>query len=277
MNQVKDGAEIRTIVVLADIHAGSTYGLLPPGFTRVEEGQPIGQNAVQAWLWDCWLKANQWLDTIVGHDPWALVCNGDLTEGLHHRTTQVISNDTKDHSAAAIDVVLPLARRAAKTFIVRGTECHTANAEVSIGEAIGAQLNPEHSKPYWDRLTLEVAGVRCVFRHHIGTSMRSYTSDTQLGIARSEEIVEAVKNGEPHPRVICCAHRHKWGRAEDDESLCVVSPPWQMLTRHGHKVVSQSRTKPGLYILDWRDVPNGELPIVHRILFRAPAPTPAKL
>jgi hypothetical protein len=267
----------RLLAVVSDLHCGSVTGLLPPDFTTVE-GNTIGLSEVQRFLWASWLDATQrWLPGVLGSDPWNLIVNGDVIEGVHHGTKQVISPDTKDHTAAAIAVLRPLVEKARRTYMIRGTECHTGNAEVTVGEALATAINRETGKPFWDRLTLDICGVRCVFRHHIGTSVRSYTSDTQLGIARSEEIVEAVKNGEPHPRVIGCAHRHKWGRAEDDESLCVVSPPWQMLTRFGHKVVSQSRTKPGIYVLDWRGLDDGELPRVHRILYRAPAPIPADL
>ena len=114
--------------------------------------------------------------------------------------------------------------------------------------------------------------MRCVFRHHIGTSVRRALSATQFSIHLGEEQVEAANNGEVIPRVLCCAHRHKFGVWEDDRGLAVVSPPWQMLSRFAHKVVSQARIKPGVFILDWRDREDGELPKVLKRLYDTPQP-----
>lgn len=263
--------KIRTVVVLSDIHAGSTVALLPPGFTTLE-GQEIGQSPIQRWLWQCWEHCTRWLDEIVGADPHALVLNGDLIEGVHHGTKQVISPDTNDHVEAAIHILRPLAAKASRTFVVKGTECHTSNTEIVIGKALKLEVDPETNLPAFDRLTLDVCGVRVVVRHHIPSAVRPYLESSQFSIQMGSEIIEAVRNHEPAPRVLCCAHRHRFGQYSDGHSLTIVSPPWQMLTRHGHKVVSQARTKPGAYVLDWRGVADGSLPKVHELLFDAPHP-----
>lgn len=273
-NQKKQG--IRTVVVLSDIHAGSTVALLPPGFKTLE-GVKITPNAIQQWLWECWKDLNEWISDVTGGDEWALVLNGDLTEGIHHGTKQIISNDLGDHIEAAIQILSPLADRASKVFVTKGTETHVSNCEASIGTALGAEMNQELLIRAWDRLTLDVAGVRCVFRHHIGTTVRRGLAATQLSIHLAEEQVEAANNGEVIPRVLGCAHRHKFGKYEDDRGLALVSPPWQMLSRFAHKVVSQARTKPGAYILDWRNIEDGDLPYVHKRLYDTPHPQAVRL
>lgn len=267
---------IRAIVVISDIHAGSTVALMPPSFTTLE-GVSLEQNPMQQWLWKCWQDANSWITSTLGKDPFGLVLNGDLTEGVHHHTKQVISSDTGDHVEAAIHILRPLVAKAAKTFIIKGTECHTGNNEIVIGKALKTEKDRETDLPAWDRLTLDIAGIRCVFRHHIGTTVRRGLAGTQLSANLAEEQVEAVNNGEAIPRVLCCAHRHKFGAYEDDRGLCVVSPPWQMLSRFAHKVVSQARTKPGVYILDWRDREDGELPKLRKRLYDTPAPAAVAL
>lgn len=266
----------RVLVVLSDIHAGSTVALLPPAF-ETAEGQTVGQNAIQQWLWACWTDAQEWIAEKLAGDTFGLVLNGDLVEGVHHGTKQVVSPDIGDHLKAAIEILQPLSERAEKTFVVRGTECHTGNVEIAVAKAINAELNPELNIPVFDRLTLDVAGVRCVFRHHIGTSVRRGLAATQFSIQLAEEQVEAANNDEVIPRVLCCAHRHKFGAYEDDRGLALVSPPWQMLSRFAHKVVSQARTKPGVFILDWRGIPDGQLPRVHKRLYDTPKPNALSL
>lgn len=261
---------IRVAVVVSDIHAGSTVGLLPPDFISAEENE-IKQNSIQQWLWACWNDGQKWIDGIVGKDAFALIVNGDVIEGNHHRTTQIITPKKEDHCAAAIDILRPLANRAAKRFFVRGTECHVGDSEINIARALGGEINADLKIPIWDRLTIDIAGTRCVFRHHIGTSTRASLEATQLSINPVEEIAEAIKNGERPPQVIGCAHRHKFGEFSNGRWLCFVTPPWQALTRFGHKVVSQARTQPGFVILDWRERPDGALPRVHNIEYNAPA------
>lgn len=214
---------------------------MPPGYVTVE-GQPVALNRWQAWLWQCWGRAMRWKDRIAAGDEYAIVLNGDLTEGVHHRTTQLVSSDPTDHVFIAKEVLKPLAESAAKTYVVKGTECHTHSGEVSIGESLGAEINDETGKRAFDRLILDACGVRVAFRHHIGTSVRMALEATQLSVALVEETAEAIKNGETPPRIVCAAHRHKFGYFSNGRNMCIVSGPWQGLTRHGHKVVSQART-----------------------------------
>ena len=263
--------KIRLFAFIADPHAGSTCALLPPGFKTLED-ETIGQNALQRWLWACWVDAQAWLAGIIGKDPYALVLLGDLIEGDHHHSKQIISPDTKDHVNCAIELLDPLVRRATKTYVVRGTECHTNNSEVTVAKALGCEHNPELGIPAWDRLTADVKGVRCVFRHHIGSSIRRNLRATQLSVQLAEEQLEAANNGEPIPRVVGCAHRHFESKYEDDNGLIFVAQPWQVLTRFGHRIASSSRSKPGIYVLDFRDTGHGMLPIVHKRTYQAPQP-----
>lgn len=232
---------------------------------------------MQDWLWMCWIKANEFIEDTVGGKPYALVLNGDLIEGNHHGTKEIWSPEVGDHKLAALKILTPLANAAAKTFVIRGTEVHTNNTETSIADALAAEMNHETGIRSFDRLTLDINGVRNVFRHHIGTTVRRGLAGTQLSANLVEEQVEAVNNGEPIPRVVCCAHRHKFGWYRDDNGICVVSPPWQGLTRFGHKVVSQARTKPGVYILDYEGKQYGELPEVISRTYDTPKPQAIQL
>jgi hypothetical protein len=258
------------VFVISDTHCGSTLALLPPGYQTLE-GNVIELNAVQKWFWQCWLEAGKWVKKVAAGSPYALVINGDLIEGNHHRTNQIISPDVGDHVAAAEMALKPWAVAADKVFIVRGTECHTGSLENALGKMLRAQKSSDGSYA-WDRLLLDINGTRCVFRHHIGTSSRVALSLTQLGIQLAEEQVEAARAGDLIPKVLCCAHRHKFDHGGNHKGLVVVSPPWQALTRHGHKVVSQARTYPGVYALDFRGLPKDSIPDLKYCIFNPPTP-----
>ena len=268
--------QTEVVVIISDTHSGSTKAVLPPGFESVE-GNPILQNPLQKWQWECWQRMEQFVGEHVNGSPFALVLNGDLIEGVHHGTKEIISPEVADHVSAALTLLTPLASKSSHVFVVRGTEAHVNNHEQAMAKKLGAENNPELGIPAFDRLTLEIKGVRCVFRHHIGTTMRRGLAGTQLSLHLAEEQVEAANNGEPIPRVLACAHRHKGGVYRDDNGLTVITPAWQALTRFAHKVVSPARCKPGVIILDWRNCNEGDLPHVFEKYYQAPHPQVIRL
>jgi len=275
----KSSKPIKAILTVADIHAGSVRALLPPGFVTVNENE-IVQNRMQQELWEQWEDFNRWVEETMNGDGFALVINGDAVEGVHHKTTEIISSDSGDHLKAAIEILEPLARKAEAVFVVAGTECHTHNQEQTLAKVLRAKpdlyagVDAKGEPRSWahQRLTIDFNGLRLVWRHHIGTSIRRGLAATQLSINLAEEQLEAVNNGEIMPNVVCCAHRHVFGSYENDNGIIIVSPPWQGLTRFGHKVVSQSRTKSGGFLLDFRGKSKGELPDVRKRLYESPRP-----
>jgi hypothetical protein len=266
-------SKIRVAVVLSDLHCGSTYGLLPPDFETLE-GNKVEQNAVQKWLWTCWKDATEkWLPKLIGTDEFALIVNGDATEGIHHHSTEIISPELGDHLEAATITLKPLAEWASERFVTEGTEVHTKNIEHALAKSIKAKRDPDTTKAAWPRLVLTIAGCRCVFQHHITTTSRPYLEASALSIHLGVEQLEAAKNGEPLPQVLCCAHRHRYGEFRDASGLCLVTPPWQLLTRFARKVVPSARTRPGIVVLDWRERDDGELPETSSITYRPPTAT----
>lgn len=262
--------DTRLIAVVSDLHCGSSVGLMPPDFVTLE-GQKIGQNAVQKWLWECWVDVMDRFDKYANGDPFVLVVNGDTIEGSHHGSKQVISNDPTDHQNAAIKVLSPLSSKAEKTFVVEGTECHTNSSEAKTATSLNAIGDPNTGKSVWERLTLTINNCRCVFFHHISPTTREYLKGSSLSIFLGNEQLAAAKNKEPWVDVVCCAHRHDFDMFRDATGLCVVGPAFQCLTRHGNKVVPSARIKPGMYVLDWRGKREGQLPEVEDIVCKAPA------
>lgn len=252
----------RALAILSDIHPGSTKAILPPDFETLE-GQRIKQSAVQEWLWEAWTATHQWLSGVVNPKEYHLILNGDLTEGNHHGTKEIWSTEVGDHSKAAIEILGPVARRADKTFVVRGTECHVGSHEISIAKAIGAEINPEYKQPFWDRLRIEICGQVVSVRHHFPATSRVHLEASQHSIQLGNAQLEALRAGEVPPHIIVGAHRHRPGHWSDGKGMSIVTGAWQVPTRHCFKVVPDARPAPRIYILDWRDKRDGELPEVH--------------
>lgn len=259
----------RLAVVLSDIHAGSTVALMPPSLTLAEQ-QEVRANALQAWYWQCWQHALKWVRAAADGDPFIVVLNGDLIEGDHHRTDQIIGRNLTDHLTCAEAVLRPLTSLASRVFITKGTECHTGDAEAALGQILQAEKNPATGRRVFDRLALDICGNRLVARHHVATTTRPWLEANGLGAELASEQLQAARNGEPMPDILCVAHRHVGGHVTTNEGLCIATPAWQGLTRFGHKAVGAARCKPGLYLLDWRTVEDGELPVVRRRIYEAP-------
>lgn len=253
---------IRLVIVFSDLHCGSTVGLCPPGFETIE-GQRVGLSLFQEWLWQCWTDATMsWIPAVTGGDPFAVVLLGDMIEGNHHHTKQIISPESADHVACAAHALSPTLERADKVYVVKGTECHVGNAEDALGNQFGAEKDPDSGRRAFNRLRLNVAGVSCAFRHHVGTTSRPWLESGELARAISQEQEEATIAGHTPPRVLVAGHRHRFGKYDDGRRLCVVNGAWQGLTTYGHKVVSPAVPRPTMIALDWRNRPDGELPDV---------------
>ena len=264
---------LELLAIASDFHSGSTVALMPPQL-ELAEGLTVIPNELQRWFWACYQDALIWLDRMTAGAPMGLVLNGDLIEGDHHRTDQIIGRNLSDHIACAEATLRPLTKRASRLFLTRGTECHVGDSEAALGKILGAEKNPETGRHAFDRLTLDICGVRLVARHHITTTSRPWLESNGLGAELGSEQLNAVRNGEPMPRILCCAHRHVGGHVVSGDGLCLVTPAWQGLTRHGHRVVPSSRCRPGLYLLDWRGKKDGELPAIHRRIYEAPHTQP---
>lgn len=268
MQNAKSG-KIDGLIFVADLHCGSSYGLIPDKFITHEGTQIGGGNILQRWLWDCWQedvrKMREWTR---GRNV-GLVILGDAVEGIHHRTTEVVSADSGDHVGIAIEVLRPLRKLSAKAWIVEGTECHTRNAESSIGDALDCEpFRPRKGADCgvfsWPELPLEVNGCYGIARHHITTTSRPHLEAGGLGIQMNMEVLEASRSGAKRPRWLAYAHRHREGYVCDGDTLAIVCAPWQGLTRHGRKVVGSARyVKPGMAFMDFADLSDG-LPTIRR-------------
>lgn len=264
------GAEV--VVVIGDLHAGSSVALCTPEHPTVDDGM-WKANPVQLWMYERWVEATtQWLPRVIDGRPFAVVVNGDCIEGLHHGTKQVISNATSDHVDLAVNLLGPVAEGADRLFMVRGTSAHVGHdSESKIGIRLGAE-RPAGSREYaahnW---RFEVAGKVIDASHHMPTSARPWTEATGLGTSMQSAVLESVRAREPVADVYLRAHRHRYGHYSDGDRLIVAGYSWQAKTDFAEKVVPHARVVVGLHVLDFGNADDNGLPVV-RAWSRRPAP-----
>lgn len=264
-------SKLKYVVCISDLHAGSAFAPCPPKIAT-QYDLNVYASRVQCWLFQCWQHfLDDYVPSIVGKEPFAVVVNGDAKEGLHHGSKELVCVSEKVHTRIAIDLLRPLANRAAEFYVVAGTECHTHDDEDEIGEKLGAVRcgdTDRYAPDYWD---LKVRGCLTSFRHHIGTSARRGLLATQLSLQLMEEQGIAAGGLTEAPRFIVRSHRHTFGSYDDGDGGAMVLPPWQLPTRHVHNKVPVAirGAKIGGVVLDYSRVADPfDLPTVHRKLYR---------
>lgn len=265
---------MKKILLLSDTHIGSTVGLWPPDY-KSKSGHDLPQSKWQQWLWASWGMMQDWAEGLVSEDDeLTLVFNGDVIEGQHHRTVEIMSANIEDQFDAAATVLKGLVLRLEpkQIFFTNGTECHTRGAEKSLGNRLGAVKDPETGQGAFDYLKLDVDGCVTSFAHHCSCSTRRHLQATQHSVMISDENQRAMDAGHTPARVVCRAHRHEHGIWNNGDRMSIVTGPWQGLTRHGHKAVTGAVCSPSAVMLCYD---GGKLPQSEFIKF-APKETSTK-
>ena len=265
---------IKLLVVVSDLHCGDTAAIAPPGFMWGDDGNKLDLNVFQSWLWGCWTEFGAWVQDTVGSEPYALLINGDVTEGVHHGGKGIWSPYHADHLNAAAECLAPLAHSAQAIYIVDGTECHTRQGETGLGYMLDAKrdhLTGRFSARKWK---IDICGKRIHATHHVSTSAREYLKASKLSIALGDEILRYQKHRNP-PDIILRAHCHTAGEYREPTRMAITTPPWKGIDRHTSKVVpgaDRDTVDVGGVILDWREVEPGDLPMTRWKIYSPPAP-----
>ena len=252
------------ILVFSDTHVGSDIAIWPKGFVS-QSGHDLPQSKFQEWLNECWDHMLSWVHNMVGDDDLTAVFNGDIIEGTHHRTTEIMSAKPEDQFDAAVQIFESIAQIADRLYMIEGTECHVGRMEAAVGARFGAVVNPVTQQAAFPRLVLDVDGCICSFAHHIGTTSRPYLEASQHSINHGVEVIEAARNGHAIPNVMCRAHRHRHGIWRDGNLMSIVTGAWQGITRFGSKVVPAAVPNPSVVLLEF--VEGTLLPIPHELVF----------
>lgn len=254
------------IAVVNDIHAGGTTALCPDTI-HLDDGGEYSASKAQRWLFQCfgnyWQQIRQKREQLDAE--LYVVVNGDLVEGDHHRTTQILSGNPNAQAAAwtaCAHVFLDL--KPDRIAIIRGTGAHagvSASAEERIADGLRRDKRPIVSDPEtgaasWWHWRPEIQGVRLDFAHHGRMGRLPRTRGSQLVLYAWDITDEHVQSGHPIPHLAFRAHNHKKGDSGSAAPVRVVATgAWQFATEHVHKVAADSLADVGgAYVV----IENGE-------------------
>lgn len=267
-----------TIGIISDTHCGSSVGLHPHDETELDDGGAYLPSAAQMWMYDGWLS---FLDTLkaaaIGSDL-HLINNGDLVDGDHHGTVQIVSR----HPNVQLDIlkrcyapVLDLPLKSA--VVVRGTEVHvgpSGSAEESfanwlVGQGVTVPRDETGKASHW-HFRGEYDGVLVDATHHGRVGGRPWTRPNATNGLAAEILMEHAARGERHPDLCIRSHFHQWVDTGDAFPVRVIqTPAWQLATAYVKRRHAEGLADVGGTIIRIED---GEIVRVRKVLFRPERP-----
>lgn len=269
------------VAKVSDVHAGSSVALCPPRIP-LDDGGCYEASKAQRWLWECWRA--YWRDVsetrkALTADLYVML-NGDLTEGSHHGTTQILSGNPSAQ-AAVVDACLavPLALCPDRIWVIRGTEAHvgaSACYEERIASGLWKDGRPivrceeTDTASHW-HARVEIQDVRFDIAHHSTVGGRAWTKNTPVNALAADLFYNHCDDEVPYPHLALRAHAHQFADSGNFAKVRVLhSGAWQLKTAFGHRINTRGKLSDiGGYIIT---VDNGHAD-VRRVQFK-PDPTP---
>lgn len=236
--------KVTVVAVVSDLQIGSTVALCPPE-VELDDGGTYMPSKPQRWFLQCWNDYWRVVHNEVEKNNaglWVII-NGECCEGDHHGTAQIFSRNMADQRRAAIELIDPVAQRADKLFIVRGTEAHSgksANQDEEIAKDLDAVKNEKRDTWSWWSLKLAASGVRFFFAHHPRTAgWLPHTEDSAASRMSTMIATRWLKAGRALPDVAVFGHVHYFadsGKAH--RPRVIYMPGWQIATSYVHRLGS---------------------------------------
>ena len=239
------------IACVSDIHAGGTTALAPERIALDDGGEYVASKA-QRWLWECWENTWKRVEEVRREKPckFFAIFNGDLVDGYHHGTTEIISANPNPQAAVVnAALAIPLGMQPDHIVVVRGTEAHvgkSASAEERIADGLRRDrrpviIDPDTKTSSWWHFRAELGGVLIDVTHHGRTGQREHTRGSAAVLHAHDILLAHAKSGDRHPDLCLRGHHHKFNDSGDSCPVRVVtSGAYQLGTSYVKKIAADS-------------------------------------
>ncbi len=255
------------LAVTSDHHCGSSVALCPNEQIPLDDGGVYSPSKAQRWLWDSWHTFWERVDAVRKEHKAALYTefNGDVTEGHHHGSGQVVSGIASvEADIVGKTLAVPMALKPDKVFFVRGTETHVGKSgcrEESIARGLASQGYNVQREPHtgnhsWYNLRADINGTYVSFAHHGRIGRLPWTRPNGTISLAMQICINHWKRGEDPPKLCFRSHFHKVVDTWDMHPARVIqTPAWQLHTAFTHKVVPESLADIGgiIVVFDGKD------------------------
>ena len=209
------------IAFVNDLHVGHPFAVCPASWT-LHDGNVFTPNPLQQQIRAHWVACWQRIGQLRQGARLIVVTVGDLVEGTHHDTTQIITNRVDTQEAMAVAVIeegLMYAgfRRRDQLRFVTGTPAHDGNGLQSVERIARSILDMDQDgRLSRDRLLLSVAGQVFDVAHQPGSGpgTRAQTFGNAFQNWLRSLYYESLETGRQPPRFVVRAHYHTYLKRE---------------------------------------------------------------
>ena len=267
------------LAVVGDTHTNSTLGLCPPNGIELDDGGTYKPSKLQRELWRAW---KDYADTVAAlkSEHGANVCtifNGDISDGDHHNTSQIISRSENTMHKIAHRTLGLLYEQSDRVYVVRGTRVHrgaTGSIEETFAEDIGAVQNKETGAYSWGHVYLKHAGIVVEAAHHGSMGRLPWTYPNAANKLASITMVNAANARRAIPDLAFRSHNHRYADSFDiyrTRAICL--PGFQGKTEYVERIDPTAIPDiGGLIVLIDRKFEKGFEVIVKRYPFKPSVP-----
>lgn len=242
----------RNLVIISDLHAGCRLGLCPPGPISLDDGGTYSPSKYQKIVWEMWREF--WavhVPEFCHKEPFAIVCNGDALDGVHHNSVTQVSQNLSDQFKIAYEILNPLKKLChGRYYHIRGTEAHVGPSgqdEERLALALSAVPDEDGRRAPWERW-FRIHHALIHTAHHIGVAGSMAYESTALSRELSEAYVESGRWGYEPPDVIVRSHRHRNTeiRIQTKKGFCTVltTAGWQLKTPYTQRIAGARQSLP---------------------------------
>jgi hypothetical protein len=246
---------MKNLVVFSDTHCGCRLGLCPPGGVKLDDGGTYHTSPFQDEMWTLWRSFwDEWVPQATRGEPYDIVHNGDVIDGVHHNSTTQVSHNIEDQlriAQALMEPVVDACKATGGTYYhIRGTGAHVGQSSVyeeMLAQRLGAKPNEAGQHARYD-LWKRVGGALVHLMHHIGTTSSAAHEASAVNAEMTAEYVEAARWNREPPDFIVRSHRHR-SIAIDLNSAkgyaaAIVTPAWQGKTPFVWKIPGARLSEP---------------------------------
>jgi hypothetical protein len=243
------------LIVVSDTHSGCRLALCPPGGVRLDDGGLYYASEFQQKLWALWREFwDEWVPRVTHGEPYDVLHNGDVIEGVHHNSTTQISHNIEDQLAIAELVLGPEVERCKALggtyYHVRGTAAHVGQSSIHeemLAKRLGAKPNDQGQRARYD-LWKRVGNVLVHAMHHVGTTGSAAHEASAVNAELTAEYVEAARWNREPPDYVVRSHRHRSIAVDLDSAkgyaAAIVTPGWQGKTPFAWKIAGARISEP---------------------------------
>ena len=252
----KKNKDVPNLIVFSDPHIGCRLGLCPPEGMRLDDGGRAMPSPLQLKVWAMWTEFwDVWVPDVCRGEPFAVVCNGDAMDGVHHGATTQMSQNLGDQTTLAHTILEPVVERCGgRYYHIRGREAHTGKAGVEeerLAEKLGAIPNKEGQYARWELwIELHNKGHRGLIHlmHHISTAGSMAYETTAVQKELEQAFVESGRWDDEIPDVVARSHRHRncETRIQTYKGFATsfTTAGWQLKTPFVYKVAGARQSQP---------------------------------